>query len=69
MSKHFQYNTFSFENGEYMRHAHSADFKGEMALDYRSTTERNNTRYNIDTVTLNTGLDVYRAKPKLIDRR
>ena len=44
-------------------------FKFEMALDYRSTTERLNSRYNSDTVTLNTQFDVFRAKPMLVDRQ
>ena len=46
-----------------------SDFKFEMALDYRSTTERLNSRYNSDTVTLNPKFDVFRAKPRLVDRQ
>ena len=44
-------------------------FKAEMALDFRSPTERLNSRYNSDTVTLNTEFDVFKAKPMLVHRQ
>ena len=40
-----------------------------MALDYRSDTEINNSRYNSDSITLNTELEIFRAKPQLVDRQ
>lgn len=46
-----------------------AAFKSEMALDLRSATERQNIRYNIDAVTLNTDLEVFKSKPKLYNRQ
>ena len=68
LSKHLQDWIFSLEDGRYMRSVES-DSKFEMGLDLRSTTERHNSRYNIDTVTLNPEFDVYRAKPQLINRQ
>ena len=68
LSKQFQRLIFSLEDRKYMGDVTSG-FKSEMTLDYRSTTERHNSRYNSNTVTLNTELDVFRSKPRLVDRQ
>ena len=68
LSKHFQDYIFSLADRQYMITVKS-EFKAEMALDFRSTTERQNSRYNSDTVTLNTKFKVFRAKPMLVDRQ
>ena len=68
LSKHFQDYFFSLEDGKFMKCSESV-FKSEMTLDYRSTTERHNSRYNSNTVTLNTELDVFRSKPQLVNRQ
>ena len=44
-------------------------FKAEMGLDLRSAAERQNARYNSDTITLNTEFDAFRSKPQLVDRQ
>ena len=68
LSKKVQRLIFSLEDRKYMKDV-TSDFKAEMTLDYRSTTERHNSRYNSNTVTLNTELDVFRSKPQLVDRQ
>ena len=68
LSKHHQEYIFSLEDGKYMKYFES-DFKAEMTLDHRNTTERHNSRYNRNTLTLNTELDVFRSKPQLVDRQ
>ena len=68
LSKHFQDVIFSLEDRGIMMHVKSG-FKAEMALDYRNTAERLNSRYNSGTVTLNKEFDVFRAKPMLVGRQ
>ena len=62
LSKYFQDLIFSLEDVTFMYNVESGT-AAEMSLDYRSTIERHNIRYNIDTVTLNTEFEVFRAKP------
>ena len=40
-----------------------------MGLELRSATERHNSKYNSDLLTLNTEFEVFKSVPKIVDRQ